>query len=39
LTGSWERIDAWLRRDDNGLMLVTALVACVLMVIVAGVGG
>lgn len=39
LAGSWARVDAWFRRDDNGLMLVTAVVACVLMVIVAGVGG
>jgi hypothetical protein len=33
------RIEAWLRRDDNGLMLLTAIVACVLMIVVAGVGG
>lgn len=33
------RFEAWLRRDDNGLMLLTALVACVLMLVVAGVGG
>jgi len=32
------RFEAWLRRDDNGLMLLTALVACVLMLVVAGVG-
>lgn len=38
LSGTWQRLDAWLRRDDNGLMLVTAFVACVLMVIVASVG-
>jgi hypothetical protein len=39
LAGTWDRLDGWLRRDDNGLMLVTAFVACVLMVIVASVGG
>jgi len=33
-----ERVEAWLRRDDNGLMLLTAVVACVLMIAVAGVG-
>jgi hypothetical protein len=33
------RFEAWLRRDDNGLMLLTAVVACVLMIVVAGVGG
>jgi hypothetical protein len=35
---SLTRIEDWLRRDDNGLMLLTALVACVLMIVVAGVG-
>jgi hypothetical protein len=38
LSGAWDRLDAWFRRDDNGLMLLTALVACVLMVVVASVG-
>lgn len=33
-----ERFEAWLHRDDNGLMLLTAVVACVLMIVVAGVG-
>lgn len=37
--GTRERFEAWLRRDDNGLMLLTALVACILMIVVAGVGG
>lgn len=32
------RLEDWLRRDDNGLMLLTAVVACVLMLVVAGVG-
>lgn len=32
------RLEAWIRRDDNGLMLLTAVVACVLMIVVAGVG-
>ncbi len=39
LAGARERFEAWLRRDDNGLMLLTAVVACVLMIVVAGVGG
>jgi len=33
-----DRVESWLRRDDNGLMLLTAVVACVLMIVVAGVG-
>jgi hypothetical protein len=33
------RFEDWLRRDDNGLMLLTAVVACVLIIVVAGVGG
>lgn len=32
------RFEDWLRRDDNGLMLLTALVACILMIVVSGVG-
>ena len=36
--GTRMRIEDWLRRDDNGLMLLTAVVACVLMIVVAGVG-
>jgi hypothetical protein len=36
--GTRIRIEDWLRRDDNGLMLLTAIVACVLMIVVAGVG-
>lgn len=39
---AWARtrmqLEDWLRRDDNGLMLLTALVACILMIVVAGVG-
>ncbi|MDQ1746556.1 MAG: hypothetical protein QOD07_819 [Frankiaceae bacterium] len=37
-SGAQSRVEDWLRRDDNGLMLLTALVACVLMIVVAGVG-
>jgi hypothetical protein len=37
-SGAQTRVEDWLRRDDNGLMLLTALVACVLMIVVAGVG-
>lgn len=36
--GTRMRLEDWLRRDDNGLMLLTAFVACVLMIVVAGVG-
>lgn len=40
---AWARtrlqVESWLRRDDNGLMLLTAVVACLLMIVVAGVGG
>jgi len=36
--GTRMRVEDWLRRDDNGLMLLTAVVACVLMLVVAGVG-
>jgi len=38
LDGARLQVQSWLRRDDNGLMLLTALVACVLMIVVAGVG-
>lgn len=36
--GAWRRTREWLSRDDNGLMLMTALVACVLLLVVAAVG-
>ncbi|MBV9099349.1 MAG: hypothetical protein JO079_14960, partial [Frankiaceae bacterium] len=39
LDGARVAVGGWLRRDDNGLMLLTALVACILMIVVAGVGG
>ena len=32
------RTDTWLRRDDNALMVLTALIACVLILLVAAVG-
>jgi hypothetical protein len=32
------RTDTWLRRDDNALMLMTALIACMLILLVAAVG-
>jgi len=38
VTAARMRLESWLRRDDNGLMLLTALVACILMIVVAGVG-
>jgi hypothetical protein len=31
-------VEDWIRRDDNGLMLLTALVACVLILVIAAVG-
>lgn len=39
LAGARERFEGWLLRDDNGLMLLTAVVACLLMIVVASVGG
>jgi hypothetical protein len=36
--GVTREVDAWLRRDDNALMVLTALVACVLIIVVASVG-
>jgi hypothetical protein len=36
--GTTARLEDWLRRDDNGLMMLTALVACVLMIAIAAVG-
>jgi hypothetical protein len=32
------RTNTWLRRDDNALMLMTALIACMLILLVAAVG-
>ena len=36
--GAVRRSRAWLTRDDNGLMLMTAIVACLLILVVAAVG-
>lgn len=36
--GVQNRASTWLRRDDNALMLLTAVVACILMLVVAAVG-
>lgn len=32
------RTDTWMRRDDNALMVMTALIACLLILLVAAVG-
>jgi len=37
-SGAVRRSQAWLRRDDNGLMLMTAIVAIILILVVAAVG-
>ena len=38
LRGGSQRLDAWLRRDDNALTVMTALVAILLLSVVAAVG-
>src|SRR3954452_4194742 len=37
-SGAVRRTQAWLLRDDNGLMLMTAIVAIILILVVAAVG-
>jgi hypothetical protein len=37
-SGTRRGVENWIRRDDNGLMLLTALVACVLILVIASVG-
>jgi hypothetical protein len=37
-SGAVRRTQTWLARDDNGLMLMTAIVAIILIVVVAAVG-
>jgi hypothetical protein len=38
LSATTRAVGDWLRREDNGLMLLTAIVACILILVVAAVG-